>query len=105
HTVTRLNPRTNAVIASIPTPDPASVIAVGAGAIWLTSFPATTLTPDDPAHNRVPRTITLAPEGAGPIGVTVFHGFVWVANHDGEPTTSVSQIDPSAMRGVDLIPV
>ena len=57
HTVTRLDPRTNAVIASIPTPDPASVIAVGAGAIWLTSFPGNTLSRIDPVHNRVTRTI------------------------------------------------
>jgi len=105
HTVTRLDPRTDAVIASIPTPDPASVIAVGAGAIWLTSFPGNTLSRIDPVHNRVIRTITLAPGGAGPIGVTVFHGFVWVANHDGEPTTSVSKIDPATMSVVDVIPV
>ena len=51
------------------------------------------------------RTISLAPGGAGPIGVTVFDGFVWVANHDGEPTTSVSKIDPATMRVVDVIPV
>ena len=51
------------------------------------------------------RTISLAPGGAGPIGVTVFRGFVWVANHDGEPTTSVSKIDPATMRVVDVIPV
>jgi streptogramin lyase len=35
----------------------------------------------------------------------VFHGFVWVANHDGVPTTSVSKIDPATMRVVDVIPV
>ena len=104
-TVTRLDPRTNAVIARIPTPDPASVVGVGAGAIWLTSFPGNSLTRIDPQHNRVTRTISLAPGGAGPIGVTVFDGFVWVANHNGEPTTSVSKIDPATMRVVDVIPV
>ena len=51
------------------------------------------------------RTISLAPAGGGPIGVTVFAGFVWVANHNGEPTTSVSKIDPATMRVVDVIPV
>ena len=104
-TITRLNPRTNAVIARIPTPDPASVVGVGAGAIWVTSFPGNSLTRIDPEHDRVTRTISLAPGGAGPIGVTVFHGFVWVANHNGEPTTSVSKIDPDTMRVVDVIPV
>jgi DNA-binding beta-propeller fold protein YncE len=41
----------------------------------------------------------------GPIGVTYYRGFVWVANHNGEPTTSVSRIDPATMRVVDVIHV
>lgn len=104
-TVTRLDPRTDAVIARIPTPDPASVVGVGAGAIWVTSFPGNSLTRIDPRRDRVTRTISLAPRGTGPLGVTVFRGFVWVANHNGEPTTSVSKIDPATMRVVDVIPV
>src|SRR6476646_2080531 len=55
-TVTRLDPRTNAVIARSPTPDPASVIAVGAGAVWVTSFPGNSLTRIDPWSDRVTRT-------------------------------------------------
>jgi DNA-binding beta-propeller fold protein YncE len=54
--------------------------------------------PSDPDHE--PR-----PGCAGPIGVTGFNGFVWIANHNGEPTTSVSKIDPATMRVVDVIPV
>lgn len=104
-TVTRLDPRTDAVIARIPTSDPASVVGVGAGAIWVTSFPGNSLTRIDPGNNRVTGTISLAPRGAGPIGVTVFRGFVWVANHNGEPAISVFKIDPAAMRVVDVIPV
>jgi streptogramin lyase len=104
-TVTRVDPRTDAVIARIPTPDPATVIGVGAGAIWVTSFPGNSLTRIDPGNNRVTRTISLAPRGAGAIGVTVFRGFVWVANHNGLPTMSVSKIDPATMRVVDVIPV
>ena len=104
-TVTRLDPRTDAVLASISTPDPASVVGVGAGAMWVTSFPGNSLTRIDPVHNRVTRTISLAPRGTGPLGVTVFGGFVWVANHNGAPSTSVSKIDPATMRVVDVIPV
>ena len=104
-TVSRLDPRTNAVIARIPTPDAATVVGVGAGAIWVTSFPGNSLTRIDPGTNAVTRTISLAPRGAGPIGVTVFDGYVWVANHNGEPTVSVSKIDPATMRVVDVIPV
>jgi streptogramin lyase len=104
-TVTRLDPHTDAVIARIHTPDPASVVGVGAGAIWVTSFPGNSLTRIDPQHNRVTRTVSLAPRGAGPIGVAVFRGYVWVANHNGDPTISVSKIDPVTMRVADVIPV
>lgn len=104
-TLTRLDPRTNAVSARIPTPDPASVVGVGAGAIWVTSFHGNSLRRIDSRQDRVTRTISLAPGGAGPIGVTVFDGSVWVANHNGGPTTSVSKIDPATMRVVDVIPV
>ena len=104
-TLTRLNPQTNAVIARIPTPGTASVVGVGAGAVWVTSFPGNSLTRIDPADNRVTQTISLAPRGTGPVGVTVFDGFVWVANHNGQPTTSVSKINPATMRVADVIPV
>ena len=104
-TITRLNPATNAVIARIPTPDTATVVGVGAGAIWLTSFPGNSLSRIDPRVQPGDPDNQPAPGGAGPIGVTVFAGFVWVANHNGEPTTSVSKIDPATMRVVDVIHV
>lgn len=103
-TVTRVDPQTDAVIARIATTDPATVVADGAGAIWVTSLQGDTLTRIDPGTNRVSRTISLGPRGAGPIGVTVFDNFVWVANHDGDPTTSVSKVDPTTMHVVDVIP-
>lgn len=104
-TVTRLDPRTDAVIARIRMPHPPAVVTAGAGALWVTSYLGNSLTRIDPGTNRPTRTISLAPRGTGPIGVTVFRGFVWVANHDGEPTTSVSKIEPATMRMVDVIPV
>ena len=30
---------------------------------------------------------------------------MWVANHDGNPTTSVAKIDPATLQVVDVIPV
>jgi streptogramin lyase len=104
-TVTRINPSTGAISATITVPDPASVLAVGAGSVWLTSYPGTSLTRIDPTTNTVSRTISLAPGGLDPVGVTVFGGYVWVANHDGNPTGSVAKIDPKTMKVVDLIPV
>ncbi len=104
-TVTRINPSTGAVSATITVPDPASVLAVGVGSVWLTSYPGNSLTRIDPTTNTVSGTISLAPGGLDPIGVTVFDGYVWVANHDGNPTGSVAKIDPTTMQVVDLIPV
>ena len=104
-TVTRIDPFTNAVLAVIPVPNPASVLAAGAGAMWLTSFPGDSVTRIDPATNTATGTVSLAPSGLGPIGITVYDGSVWVANHDGNPTGSVAKIDPATLSVVDVIPV
>jgi YVTN family beta-propeller protein len=103
--VTRIDPATHAVTATIPVPNPASVLAVGAGAVWLTSYPGNSVTRIDPATNTALDTISAG--DLGPIGITFFHGYVWVANHDGTSTGSVAKIDPKArpMRIVDRIPV
>jgi DNA-binding beta-propeller fold protein YncE len=104
-TVTRVDPATGAVQAVIPVVRPASVLAAGAGSMWLTSFPGNTLTRIDPATNTVTGSISLGPSGDGPIGVTVAAGYVWVANHDGAPTTSVAKVDPESLSILDVIPV
>ena len=104
-TVTRIDPATNAVLAVVPVSRPASVLAVGAGSIWLTSFPGDTVTRIDPVTNTVTGSVSLAPSGLGPIGITVFGGYVWVANHDGDPTSSVTKVDPVTLNIVDVIPV
>ena len=104
-TVTRINPSTGAISATVTVPDPASVLAIGADSVWLTSYPGNSLTRIDPTTNTVSGTISLAPGGLDPIGVTEFDGYVWVANHDGNPTGSVAKIDPTTMQVVDLIPV
>ena len=104
-TVTRIDPTTDAVVALIPVPNPASVLAAGAGAIWLTSFPGNSLTRIDPTTNTATGTVSLAPSGLGPVGITVYKGYVWVANHQGNPTGSLAKIDPATMNVVDIIPI
>ena len=104
-TVTRLDPATNAVQFVVAVPDPASVLTDGAGSIWLTSLPGDSLTRIDPTTNTTTGTISLAPGGDAPVAVTYFAGYVWVANHNGTPTGSVSKIDPATMAVLDVIPV
>jgi len=99
--VTRIDPTTDKVIAKIYLDDPPSVLAVSADAIWVTSFPGVRLTRIDPVTNLVVGTVD--PGGSGPVGVAVFDGYVWVANHKGNPTGSVAKIDPVKMKVVDLI--
>jgi DNA-binding beta-propeller fold protein YncE len=101
--VTRIDPTTDKVIAKISLDDPASVLAVSADAIWVTSFPGVSVTRIDPVTNLVVGTVD--PGGSGPVGIAVFDGYVWVANHDGIPTGSVAKIDPAKMKVVDLIHV
>lgn len=101
--VVRIDPATNAILADIDVPDPASVLASGDGAIWLTSYPGKSLTRIDPLTNRVTRTISLASSGSGVVGVVVADGYVWVANHDGVPVTSIAKVDPRTLATVDVI--
>ncbi len=73
--------------------------------MWLTSLPGNSVTRIDPTTNTATGTISLTPSGLGPIGITVDVGYVWVANHDGNPTGSVAKIDPATMSVVDVIPI
>ena len=100
--VTRIDPTTDKPIATINTDAP-SVIAVSADAIWVTSNQDVNVTRIDPLTNSVVGTVD--PGGSGPIAIAIFDGYVWVANHDGDPTGSVAKIDPAKMKVVDLIHV
>src|SRR5260370_13396758 len=102
-TVVRIDPTTDAVTAVIYLPDPASGLAVGTDSICLTGAPGNRVTRIDPATNLVVGSLISGERGA--LGITVFDGYVWVANHNGDPTGSVAKIDPAQMQVVDLIPV
>jgi branched-chain amino acid transport system substrate-binding protein len=76
-TVTRIDPRTRAVVATIALAaggDP-SAIAAGAGAVWVADSGDGTLARIDPATNR----LTSIRLGGSPTSVAVGAGRVWVA--------------------------
>jgi streptogramin lyase len=102
-TVARIDPTTDAVTDVITLPDPAAILAVGADSIWVTSAPGNRVTRIDPATDRIVGSLTSGERGA--LGITVFDGYVWVANHNGDPTGSVAKVDPAKMEVVDLIPI
>jgi virginiamycin B lyase len=83
----RIDPATNAVVATIPLPP--GIVAVGAGSVWVSDFDRNQVNRIDPATNTVVATIHV---GAAPEGIAFSPGAVWVANHhDG----TVSRIDPT----------
>jgi hypothetical protein len=104
-TVTRLDPATAAVQAVVHVSDPASVLSGGDTAMFVTSYPGNSLTRIDPMTNRATARVSLATAGSGPVGVVAADGYVWVADHDGTPVTSIAKVDPLTMKVVDIIPV
>jgi YVTN family beta-propeller protein len=103
-TVSRIDPGTNTVVATITTPFVLSGgvggwIVTGAGSVWISNYGANSVTRIDAATNHVVATI---PVGANPTGLAVTPGAVWVANHHGR---SLSRIDPAMNAVVATIPV
>jgi len=103
-TISRIDPVTNTVVATITTPFALSGgvggwIVTGAGSVWISNPGANSVTRIDAATNHVVATI---PVGESPTGLAVTPGAVWVANHRGG---SLSRIDPATNAVVATIPV
>jgi streptogramin lyase len=105
--VSRVDPATNQVAATIPLPaSGATSITVGAGAVWVTVTAAgtTSLYRLDPATNAIVETIALGPStGVDGSVVRVGEGAVWVATGGG---SLVARVDPqtSAITRVPASP-
>ena len=72
-----IDPRTRAVVQTIPAGTTPSGIAIGAGAVWVTNNYGQSVSRIDPRVNRVVQTI---PVSNAPVGLAVGYGSVWVAN-------------------------
>jgi YVTN family beta-propeller protein len=102
--VSRIDPSTNAVVATIPV-DQGVVdkefggIAIGEGAVWVADGEGGRLTRIDPQSNRVVATIPLA---SGSVSVAAGPGAVWVNNINRK---TVTQVDPQTNRVVATIPI
>jgi YVTN family beta-propeller protein len=91
--VTRIDPRTNTIVAEIPVAKfRASGIVVAGGSVWVSDVGENNLWRIDPARNIAVATV---PVGVAPLGVAFGHGSIWVAN-SGDGT--VSRIDPVSGR-------
>jgi hypothetical protein len=102
----RIDPQTNRVAATIPTPvsGESASIAFGEGAVWVTSGQANGVVYRvDPAANRVTATIGV-PGGA--FGIVVAAGTVWVTKFLPEPDPGiVARIDAGSNRLLSPIEV
>jgi hypothetical protein len=102
----RIDPRTNRVVAAIPTPltGQNASIAFGEGAVWVTSGQANGVVYRvDPAANRVTATVGVA---GGAFGIVVAAGTVWVTQYLPEPDPGmVARIDARSNRLLSPIEV
>ena len=105
--VNEVNPSLRSVVASVSLPPAATIttrldptaLAVGEGAVWLTSYVKGQLWRVDPNTASLSKTI---PVGRGAQGVAVGEGGIWVANGvDG----TVSRVDPDTNEVVATIEV
>jgi YVTN family beta-propeller protein len=88
-TVSRVDPKTGAIVAKIFVGKRPEGLAFGLGAVWIPNWTSDTVSRIDPKTNAVAATI---PVGRGPLDVAVSQDSVWVAN---EKDRSVSRIDPA----------
>jgi len=103
-TVTRVDPTTNSVSATIMLTDGLWGLAYGEGAVWVANPERDFVYRIDPATNAVTATISNVVD---PVGVTVGGRSVWVTNWGttGQPDGLVSRIDPLTSQVTRTIPV
>ena len=102
-TIIRIDPVSDKVVATIQAGRPVCCLAFGANAVWAASFATDTVVRIDPAANSVADAFPSG--GLAPQGIAFGDGYVWVANHHGNPTGSVAKIDPATDTVIDVIPV
>jgi DNA-binding beta-propeller fold protein YncE len=93
--ISRIDPKTNQVIASVPTKPGAVYLAFGEGALWAVSGKEQTLQRIDPVTNTVVATIAL---GKQPGFLAVGEGGVWV-QEQGDGTLAVIDPRTNSLRG------
>jgi YVTN family beta-propeller protein len=90
--LTRINPRTHAVVGSYGLGAPPIGIAVGGGIVWIaTAFGDSPLVPFDPKTNRLGQPVSLGSDVA-PQGVAYGWDAVWITDKN---NNVVDRIDPS----------
>jgi YVTN family beta-propeller protein len=95
----RIDPATGRLVATIALPFTPTDVAVGDGAVWVTSELDDMLQRIDPATNKVTAMISVG-RGAGAVAYGA--GSVWVAD---QVDRSISRVNPHAVRITDTIKI
>jgi YVTN family beta-propeller protein len=88
----RIDPKTNKLLATIRVGSRPSSVAVGEGAVWVTSQDDQTVSRIDPKTNRLSMT---SAAGADPTHVAAGEGGVWVSN---ENDGTLIRLDPRTLK-------
>jgi serine/threonine-protein kinase len=88
----RIDPRTNKLAATIKVGSRPSSVAVGEGAVWVTSRDDHTVSRIDPKTDQVSMTSTA---GADPTHVAAGEGAVWVSNGN---DSTLTRLDPRTLK-------
>lgn len=95
----RIDPESNAVVATIGLSGLCKGIAADGGTLWLSDYGRDKVIRVDAATNKIIATIAV---GKAPGAITVGHGSVWVANSN---EGTVSRIDPATDAVVSTIKI
>jgi YVTN family beta-propeller protein len=88
-TVSRIDPRTDALVQTITAGQTPSGIAVGGGSVWVANYIVGTVSRINPTVNRVVQTLTV---GNAPSGVAYGDGSVWVTNTSDGTLTRIDAV-------------
>ena len=99
NSVTRIDPKTNASVQTIPVGQGPAGIAIGGGFVWVANGLDGKASKIDPNTNTAVETIQV---GNGPTGVAFGGGRVWVAN---STDRTVTEIAPGSQAPPRTIPV
>jgi YVTN family beta-propeller protein len=98
-TVTRVDPTTNDVIATIDVGPNPSDITVGAGAVWVANEGDGTVSRIDPASDQM---VAAIDAGEGLSGVSASKNAIWITNKD---NGTVTRVDPTTNEPIATIDV
>jgi DNA-binding beta-propeller fold protein YncE len=111
HSLHRIDPSTNRVVATIPLGGAAPLgdVALAPDAAWVPGEASATLWRVDRIDNRVAGTTRVGRRLLGPVDVAAWDGAVWVVccalEHGDRPRGTLFRIDPRRSRVVRRIPI